>query len=77
VRGIDVTGAETGERWRVGSALLEITEPRLPCFKLGVKMGDNRFLKRFTAAGRPGKYLRIVEEGELRAGDAVEIAPRA
>jgi MOSC domain-containing protein YiiM len=76
VSGVDVTGAQPGERWRVGGTLLEVTEPRLPCFKLGVKMGDNRFLKRFTAAGRPGKYLRILEEGELRAGDAVEVSRR-
>jgi MOSC domain-containing protein YiiM len=75
--GVRVSGAPAGERWRVGSALLEVTDPRLPCFKLGVKMGDNRFLKRFTAAGRPGTYLRIVEEGELAAGDAVEVvSPR-
>ena len=73
VRGVDVTGARAGERWRVGGALLEVTEPRLPCFKLGVKMGDNRFLKRFTAAGRPGKYLRIVEEGDVQVGDAIEV----
>jgi MOSC domain-containing protein YiiM len=71
--GVDVTGAEPGERWRVGGALLEVTEPRLPCFKLGVKMDSLRFLKQFTAAGRPGKYLRIVEEGDVQAGDAVEV----
>ena len=73
VRGVDVSGAEPGERWRIGSTLLEVTEPRRPCFKLGVKMDSLRFLKQFAAAGRPGKYLRIVEEGELQAGDAVEV----
>ncbi len=50
-----------------------MTEPRTPCFKLGVKMDSLRFLKQFTAAGRPGTYLRIVEEGELAAGDAVQV----
>ncbi len=60
---MDVTGAEAGERWRVGSVLLEVTEPRLPCFKLAVKMDSLRFIKQFAAAGRPGKYLRIVEAG--------------
>ena len=62
-----------GERWRVGTALLEVVQPRLPCFKLGLRMGDPRFVKRFGEASRPGAYLRIVEEGELGAGDAIEV----
>ena len=74
--GVDVSGARVGERWRVGSVLLETTQPRVPCFKLNLKMGDNRFGKRFIAAERPGAYLQIVEEGELGAGDAVEIVRR-
>lgn len=73
VRGLDVTGARPGERWRVGGALLQVTEPRLPCFKLGVKMDSLRFLKQFTAAGRPGTYLRVLEEGDVQVGDTVEV----
>ena len=76
LRGLDAGGAEVGERWRVGGALLEVSEPRLPCFKLGVKMEDSRFVKRFAAALRPGCYLRIAEAGELAAGDAVEVVER-
>ena len=76
LRGVDAGAALIGERWRVGGALLEVSEPRLPCFKLGVKMGDNRFVKRFAAALRPGCYLRIAEPGELAAGDAVEVVDR-
>jgi MOSC domain-containing protein YiiM len=72
--GIDVSGALLGERWRVGTTLLEVVQPRLPCFKLGLKMGDPRFVKRFGQASRPGAYLRIVEEGELGAGDAISVA---
>jgi MOSC domain-containing protein YiiM len=71
--GIDVSGALVGERWRIGTTLLEVVQPRLPCFKLGLKMGDPAFLKRFGQASRPGAYLRIVEEGELGAGDAIEV----
>src|SRR3954470_3202101 len=71
--GVDVSGALVGERWRVGTALLEVVQPRLPCFKLGLRMGDPSFVRRFGRASRPGAYLRIVEEGELGAGDAVEI----
>jgi MOSC domain-containing protein YiiM len=76
LRGVDVTGALIGERWRIGSVLLEVSEPRFPCWKLGARFGDPKMLKRFAAARRPGAYLRIVEEGELAAGDAVEIAAR-
>jgi MOSC domain-containing protein YiiM len=71
--GIDVSGALLGERWRIGTTLLEVVQPRLPCFKLGVRMNDPSFVKRFAQASRPGAYLRIVEEGDLGAGDAVEV----
>ena len=66
---IDLTDALVGERWRVGSAVLQVTSPRVPCWKLGVRMGDPRFPARFAAAGRPGAYLAILEEGEIGAGD--------
>jgi len=71
--GIDVSGAVLGERWRVGTTLLEVVQPRLPCFKLGLKMGDPGFLRRFAQASRPGAYLKIVEEGDLGAGDAIKV----
>src|SRR5918999_5505855 len=76
VAGIDLNAAEIGERWQVGSALLEVSEPRFPCFKLGIRMGDPKFLKRFAAARRPGAYLRIIEEGDLEAGDQIEVVDR-
>jgi MOSC domain-containing protein YiiM len=76
VRGLDVSGALVGERWRAGSTLLEVAQPRTPCFKLGIRMGSQRFPRRFAAAGRPGAYLRILEEGELGAGDPVEVVHR-
>ena len=71
--GIDVSGALVGERWLIGTTLLEVVQPRLPCFKLGLRIGDPAFLKRFVRASRPGAYLRIVEEGELGAGDPIEV----
>jgi MOSC domain-containing protein YiiM len=76
VAGLDLNAAVVGERWEVGSALLEVSEPRFPCFKLGIRMGDPRFLRRFAQARRPGTYLRIVSEGEVGAGDAIEVAAR-
>jgi MOSC domain-containing protein YiiM len=76
VVGVAVPDAVVGERWRVGSALLEVSEPRFPCFKLGIRMGDPKFLKRFAAARRTGTYLRIIEEGDVGAGDAIELVSR-
>jgi MOSC domain-containing protein YiiM len=73
VEGLDLTHAMIGDRWRVGSTLLEVAQPRLPCFKLGIRMGDARFPKRFQAAGRMGAYLRVVEEGDVGAGDEIEV----
>ncbi|MDX3107883.1 MOSC domain-containing protein, partial [Nonomuraea angiospora] len=62
--GLDVTGAVIGERWRVGSALLEVSGPRIPCVVFRNWMDEPGWLKRFTAAGRPGAYLRVVSLGE-------------
>ena len=57
----------------MGSSLLEVASPRVPCFKLGIAMEDGRFSPRFARAGRPGAYLRIVEEGDIGAGDTIEV----
>ncbi len=75
-RGIDVNGALIGERWRVGSAVVQVTSPRVPCYKLAMKMNDPKFVRRFAAALRPGAYLAIVEEGDVAAGDGAEIVHR-
>jgi MOSC domain-containing protein YiiM len=76
VEGVDVSGALIGERWRLGTVELEVCQPRFPCFKLGLRFGDPQMLKRFTGAERPGAYLRIVREGEIGAGDPIEVADR-
>jgi MOSC domain-containing protein YiiM len=80
-RGIDVNGAEIGERWRIGTVLLEVSSVRIPCndFKgwLGHEEMDNRaWVKRFTARHRPGPYLRVLEEGTLKAGDRIDVVHR-
>jgi MOSC domain-containing protein YiiM len=75
-RGIDCTNAVIGERWRIGTTLLEVCQPRVPCFKLGLRFDDPKMLKRFAQASRPGAYLRIVEEGEIGAGDAIAVEQR-
>ncbi len=75
--GIDVNGAVVGETWRVGAGpVLQVTFPRIPCATFQAKMAEPRWVKRFSAAGRPGAYLRVVESGEVRAGDRVEVLAR-
>jgi MOSC domain-containing protein YiiM len=76
LEGVDLSSAVAGERWRVGSTVLEVLQPRLPCYKLGIRMGDSRFPKRFQAVGRMGAYFRIVREGDVGAGDTMEIVSR-
>ena len=63
-----------GDRFLVGTVILEVTAPRIPCSTLSARMGDRMFVKRFMRAERPGLYCRVVREGEVRAGDAVEFA---
>lgn len=74
--GIDLSRSLIGDRWQMGTATLQVSQPRSPCWKLGMKMDDPVFPKRFTRAGRPGAYLRIVEEGALAAGDGIRVVER-
>ncbi len=74
--GLEVSGAVVGERWRIGDVELEVCQPRLPCNKLALRMGEPQMVKRFAQASRPGAYLRIVVEGDLGAGDAIELLSR-
>jgi len=77
VAGVDLSGAQVGSRWRVGTTLLEVTQPRFPCFKLGIRMGDAGFVEQFERAARFGAYFRIVEDGEVGAGDGIELVASA
>lgn len=72
-RGIDVDGARLGERWRIGSAVLEVVDVRIPCSVFQGFLDEAQWVKRFTQRGRPGAYLRVVEEGELGAGDDLDV----
>lgn len=76
--GLDVTGALIGERWRVGAdgPVLEVTVPRIPCATFQGWMDEPHWVRRFTAHGAPGAYLRVVDEGSLAAGDSIEIVHR-
>ncbi len=76
-RGLDVSGALIGERWRIGSeVVLEVTSGRIPCATFQGHLGEKRWVKRFTERGAPGAYLRVIEPGEIRAGDQVDIVHR-
>jgi MOSC domain-containing protein YiiM len=74
--GLDLTDAVLGERWRVGTALFEVTAPRIPCANFERFWGVPQLVKRFTAHGASGAYLRVLEPGEVGAGDAVEVVER-
>ncbi len=76
IEGISAVDALIGEQWAVGSALLAVTQPRTPCWKLAAKMGEPYFVRRFKNAGRAGAYLAIVREGDVGAGDTVEVVSR-
>ena len=71
--GLDVTGARSGERWRVGDALLEVTTIRTPCWKLAWALDEDGIERRFQRAARPGAYLTVVEEGEVAADDEIRV----
>jgi MOSC domain-containing protein YiiM len=73
---IEINDALVGERWRIGSAVFELSEPRIPCWRLGVRMNDEMFPRRFSKAMRPGSYLRIVVEGEVGAGDEISVVEK-
>ena len=64
-------GTRIGDVLAIGSAKLRVTQPRTPCAKLGLRMGSMSFVRAFTAAGRPGFYLSVVEEGFVESGDAI------
>jgi len=72
VSGMLEDAVRIGDAFRIGSALVEVTQPRAPCFKLGIRMGMNDFPKRFMASGRTGFYLKVLEEGEVGVGDGIE-----
>lgn len=76
VRGLRESDLGIGDRLRVGSAELMVTQPRVPCYKLGVRFGRPDMTKRFYRAGRTGFYVAVASEGAVAAGDAIEIVAR-
>jgi MOSC domain-containing protein YiiM len=71
--GIDVNAALVGEQWKIGSVILEVSQPRIPCRVFAGFWKRATLIKDFTQAGRPGAYLRIIQEGTATAGDSIEV----
>ena len=71
--GIDVNAAKIGERWQIGSVILEVSEPRIPCRVFAGFWDRPTLIKDFTDARRSGAYLRIIQEGEIIAGDEIKV----
>ena len=71
--GIDVNQALVGERWKIGTTILEVSQPRIPCRVFAGFWQRPTLIKEFMAAGKPGTYLRIIQEGHISAGDEIEV----
>jgi MOSC domain-containing protein YiiM len=70
--GLDEASVCIGDQFRVGSAVLQVTQPRTPCYKLGIKFGRSDMVDKFWSSGRSGFYLSVIAEGELGQGDLIE-----
>jgi MOSC domain-containing protein YiiM len=68
---LDDHAVHLGDQFQIGETLLEVTQPRVPCFKLGIRMNDMRFVETFLRSGRTGFYLRVLQEGWVYRGDSV------
>jgi MOSC domain-containing protein YiiM len=73
IAGLDEETVAIGDRFAIGTTILEAVQPRLPCYKLGVRFGDPMMVKRFMRSGRFGTYFRVVSEGDVGAGDEVHL----
>jgi MOSC domain-containing protein YiiM len=76
VEGLDESTVNIGDRFRIGSAEVMVTEPRMPCYKLAIKFGRTDIIKRFMASGRTGFYFSVQREGEVGAEDSITLIER-
>ena len=76
VEGLREDTINIGDQLRIGSAQVVVTQPRMPCYKLGIKFKRDDILKRFLVSGRSGFYLAVLEEGEVEAGDPITLIKR-
>jgi MOSC domain-containing protein YiiM len=76
IEGLREDEVNIGDRFAIGSAEFQVTQPRVPCYKLGIRFGRADMVKRFLHSRRTGFYLRVVKEGEVGAGDAIALVAR-
>jgi MOSC domain-containing protein YiiM len=76
IEGVLEEDVHLGDRLKIGSAELVVTQPRLPCYKLGIRFGRPDMVRRFLASGRTGFYLAVAAEGDVAAGDTIEVLER-
>lgn len=77
IEGLDENRLYIGDIFKIGTALVQITEPRQPCYKLGIKFGNYKVIKEFIKYGHPGTYVRIIAEGKVKKGDSLELKQKS
>lgn len=77
VEHLDEASIRIGNVYRIGSALVQVSQPREPCYKLGLRFGDQSVLKKFIAHGRPGMYVRVLKEGKVSQGDEMRLVEQS
>ena len=76
VDGLDESEIFVGDIYKLGNSLVQVGQPREPCFKLGIRFGSQQVLRQFIDYGYPGTYVRILREGEVRPGDSLDLVER-
>src|SRR5512147_1172820 len=71
IEGLPDDAVRIGDRYQIGSALFEVTQPRVTCYRVGIRMNEPRMAALLTASGKPGFYFRVLQEGEVAAGDPI------
>ncbi|BDW91476.1 molybdenum cofactor biosynthesis protein [Flagellimonas marinaquae] len=74
IQGLDESQIRIGSIYRLGTALVQITQPREPCYKLGIRFKDQNMIKQFIDQGFPGTYVRVLESGTVKTGDSMELS---
>lgn len=77
IEGIDESTIRIGDIYRLGTALVQVTQPRQPCFKLGVRFGNQKMVREFFESPYPGVYVRVLEEGKVKVGDEMKLEKQA
>ena len=77
IKGMDEKLINVGDIYKIGEALVQVTQPREPCFKFGVKFGNQQILNQFIEHGHPGTYVRILEKGHVKVGDSLTLVEQA